>query len=443
MCERRKLLMMKELLHTFFQYYLEDRNLNATLAMLSDQIVSIGTGEQEIARNKEELTDLLKKEFQEMPGSLHFQFTEYQETPVGSEGYCIFARIHVQFEESDDLIEMDTRFTGVAGLEKDGWKLLSLHMSTSNQVQEDQEFFPLRYGRQAIAKMSSESSARLMELVSKSLPGGIMGGYLEEGFPLYTINDRMLEILGYTYEELAAATDEKMMNIIYKEDQKRVEESIGQQFLNGNEYEVEYRIVGKGGKLTWVNDIGKKIVTEDGREAMISIMTDISDRRAREKQLIQEAYYDPLTGLYNRKKAISLYKEAFANGQKGTFFICDIDNFKSLNDTEGHIAGDHVLIFLARLISNRTKEFAISARLGGDEYMLFFPSPTETEEAVHLMKSIQTTFAAATKEAYPELSISLSVGGVVRKENEDFRSLYRQADTALYLAKHQKGSLQI
>ncbi|MEI3211633.1 MAG: sensor domain-containing diguanylate cyclase [Lachnospiraceae bacterium] len=281
-----------------------------------------------------------------------------------------------------------------------------------------------------------------MELVSKSLPGGIMGGYLEAGFPLYTINDRMLEILGYTYEELAAATDEKMMNIIYEEDQKRVEESISQQFLNGNEYEIEYRIVGKDGNSPGSTTLEKKIVTEDGREAMISIMTDISDRRAREKQLIQEAYYDPLTGLYNRKKAISLYKEAFANGQKGTFFICDIDNFKSLNDTEGHIAGDHVLIFLARLISDRTKEFAISARLGGDEYMLFFPSPTETEEAVHLMKSIQTTFAAATKEAYPELSISLSVGGVC-KENEDFRSLYRQADTALYLAKHQKGSLQI
>ena len=435
--------MMKELLQTFFQHYLEERNLDATLAMLSDDIVSIGTGEQEIARSKEELTALLRLEFQEMPGSLHFQFTEYQETPVGSEGYCIFARIHVQFEEGDDLIEMDTRFTGTAGLEKDGWKLLSLHMSTANQVQEDQEFFPLRYGRQAIAKMSSESSARLMELVSKSLPGGIMGGYLEEGFPLYTINDRMLEILGYTYEELVAATDEKMMNIIYEEDQKRVEESIGQQFLNGNEYEVEYRIIGKGRKLTWVNDIGKKIVTEDGREAMISIMTDISDRRAREKQLIQEAYYDPLTGLYNRKKAISLYEEAFANGQKGTLFICDVDNFKSLNDTEGHIAGDHVLIFLARLISDRTKELAISARLGGDEYMLFFPSPTETEEAVHLMKSIQATFAAATKEAYPGLSISLSVGGVIRKENEDFRTLYRQADTALYLAKRQKGNLEI
>ncbi|MEI3211630.1 MAG: nuclear transport factor 2 family protein [Lachnospiraceae bacterium] len=90
---------------------------------------------------KEELADLLKKEFQEMPGSLHFQFTKYQETPVGSEGYCIFARIHVEFEESSRCFEMDTRFTGVAGLEKDGWKLLSLHMPTSNQVQEGSRNF--------------------------------------------------------------------------------------------------------------------------------------------------------------------------------------------------------------------------------------------------------------------------------------------------------------
>ena len=189
--------MMKEFLQTFFWHYLEERDLQATLAMISDNVVSIGTGEQEIARNKEELTALMKLEFQEMPGSLHFQFTDYSEVPLGTDSYSIFARIHVQVEDGDDVIEMNTRFTGVLHLEDTVWKLLSLHMSTPNQVQEEQEFFPLRYGRAAIAKMSSESSARLMELISKSVPGGIMGGYLEEGFPLYTINDKMLGILGY------------------------------------------------------------------------------------------------------------------------------------------------------------------------------------------------------------------------------------------------------
>lgn len=91
--------------------------------------------------------------------------------------------------------------------------------------------FPLRYGRNnSVRKLSSETGEKLMELVSEALPGGIMGSYLEEGYPLYTINDTMLNILGYTYEELVDATNEKMMNIIYPPDQKWVEESIEKQF---------------------------------------------------------------------------------------------------------------------------------------------------------------------------------------------------------------------
>lgn len=68
----------------------------------------------------------------------------------------------------------------------------------------------------------------------------------------------MLEILGYTYEELIAVTDEKMMNVIYTADQQRVEESIGEQIQEKNEYEIVYRVVGKNDRLIWVNDIGRK-----------------------------------------------------------------------------------------------------------------------------------------------------------------------------------------
>ena len=435
---------MRKLLEKFFQHYLTERNLEATLAVLTEDVVSVGTGEQEISRNKGELRELLLSEFEELPNALEYEICDYMQNFSGGGSICTqLAVFNIRLKAENEITEIHSRLTSTCVKDGNEWKIASLHMSTPEHDQEKGAFFPLYYGKSVVGTLSKESEEKLTELVTNALPGGIMGGYLEEGYPLYTINNKMLEILGYTYEELIAVTDEKMINVIYTADQQRVEESIVEQIQEKNEYEIVYRVVGKNNRLIWVNDIGKKIITNDGREAMISIMTDISDRRAREKQLIQEAYYDPLTGLYNRKKAISLYKEAFANGQKGTFFICDIDNFKSLNDTEGHIAGDHVLIFLASLISDRTKELAISARLGGDEYMLFFPSPTEAEEAVHLMKSIQTTFAAATKEAYPELSISLSVGGVIRKENEDFRSLYRQADTALYLAKHQKGSLQI
>lgn len=70
--------------------------------------------------------------------------------------------------------------------------------------------------------------------------------------------EKMLEILGYTYEELIAVTDEKMMNVIYTADQQRVEESIVEQIQEKNEYEIVYRVVGKNNRLIWVNDIGKK-----------------------------------------------------------------------------------------------------------------------------------------------------------------------------------------
>ena len=283
---------------------------------------------------------------------------------------------------------------------------------------------------------------KLMELVSEALPGGIMGSYLEEGYPLYTINDTMLNILGYTYEELVDATNEKMMNIIYPPDQKWVEESIEKQFHEKNEYKVEYRIVGKGGRIIWVSDIGKKIKSEDGRDAMISIMTDVSDRIERENQLIKEAQLDPLTGLYNRKRAISLIEADFLKEKSGTLYICDVDNFKSMNDTKGHLAGDRALIHLAKLIRHYADENCVTARLGGDEFMLYFTEDAEKKGA-DVIGKIQKEFAIAMKTSNPDLDITISAGGALRNAGEDFKDLYKKADTALYLAKKEKGQLKI
>lgn len=316
-------------------------------------------------------------------------------------------------------------------------------MSTPTVEQEHQEFFPLRYGRNnSVRKLSSETGEKLMELVSEALPGGIMGSYLEEGYPLYTINDTMLNILGYTYEELVDATNEKMMNIIYPPDQKWVEESIEKQFHEKNEYKVEYRIVGKGGRIIWVSDIGKKIKSEDGRDAMISIMTDVSDRIERENQLIKEAQLDPLTGLYNRKRAISLIEADFLKEKSGTLYICDVDNFKSMNDTKGHLAGDRALIHLAKLIRHYADENCVTARLGGDEFMLYFTEDAEKKGA-DVIGKIQKEFAIAMKTSNPDLDITISAGGALRNAGEDFKDLYKKADTALYLAKKEKGQLKI
>ena len=74
---------MRELLEQFFRHYLRERNLEDTLALLTDQVKSLGTGEQEVARNKEELRALMECEFKEMPQPLDYELFNYTENPLG------------------------------------------------------------------------------------------------------------------------------------------------------------------------------------------------------------------------------------------------------------------------------------------------------------------------------------------------------------------------
>lgn len=434
---------MKQLLEDFFRYYLGERNLERALALLTEDVLSVGTGSHEIAKGKAELRKLMEAEFEELPNPLNYEIYNYTEVSQTEYSRNLFANLQVKLNRDADGWDMQSRLTCTCVNVGEEWKISCLHMSTPTVEQEENSFFPLHYGKKAIGKLSLDSDSKLMELILKALPGGIMGGYLEEGFPLYIINDRMLDILGYTYEEMAEKTDEKMLNVIYSEDQKRVESSINEQLQKNQEYDIVYRAVGKGQRLIWINDIGKKVITEDRREAMISIMTDITERVEYENELINAAERDPLTKLYNRKKAMSLVEEELASNVGGILFICDVDNFKKINDTKGHMVGDQVLRKLASLIQREVSESTITARLGGDEFIIFVPQMVMQEQAVNMMQKIQQEFYEYMQNAAPEVESSLSVGGTVRKADENIWTLYSNADKALYQAKRHKGDLKM
>lgn len=431
---------MRKLIEEFLQYYLGERNAEAALALLTDRIISIGTGEHELARGKEELRSLMEEEFKELPEPLQYKIYDYMEVPELDSVCNQFMNVLARVNMGEDVIEMRCRLTSTCVKEGEDWKISCLHMSTPEKTQSDDTFFPLHYRTSTGQSLSAESSVKLMELISDTLPGSIMGGYLEEGYPLYTINDKMLQILGYTYEELLEATGAKMIHTIYAGDRARVQKSIRTQFAKNEEYEIEYRAIGKDNRIIWVRDIGRKIVTEDGREAMLSIMTDITEQVEREERLRKEASHDSLTNLYNRKKAISLIEEELAQNPGGILFVCDIDYFKRINDTRGHLEGDQVLIELALIMKEKAEGKAVFARIGGDEYLLFFPGKISQDDAFETMSSIQQEFFDRMKKQLPELSIALSAGSAVRQEKEQFQELYRVADAALYEEKKRKGT---
>lgn len=133
-----------------------------------------------------------------------------------------------------------------------------------------------------------------------------------------------------------------------------------------------------------------------------------------------------------------MINEMSSHKNRGILFVCDIDNFKSLNDTEGHIRGDAALIYLAGLMKRHAGSEVVISRLGGDEYMLFFPERENICCILEKMKKIQDDFADYMKEKYPMLDISFSAGGVKQGEIDDFNMLYRKADVQLYRAKERK-----
>lgn len=283
---------------------------------------------------------------------------------------------------------------------------------------------------------------KLAELITNTLPGEIIVCCYKEDYPICSINDKLLEKLGYTEEELTEATGNKMMNLVYPEDREMVKQNITQQLCCKKEYELEFRITGKEKNIIWVKSAGSIADMEDGR-ILINSVTDITKYIEREKMLEKEAESDPLTGLYNRKKAICVINEMSSHKNRGILFVCDIDNFKSLNDTEGHVRGDAALIYLAGLMKRHAGNEVVISRIGGDEYMLFFPERENICCILEKMKKIQDDFADYMKEKYPMLDISFSAGGVKQGESDDFNILYRKADIQLYRAKERKGYIEI
>ncbi len=436
-------MVVRDLLVQFFDAYLVRRDLEASLALLSEDVVSLGTGAQEVALGKQELRELMVHEFQSIPGGFRYEIRDYRENRYTDGLYGVYCGILAVMPDGDGMeLSMQTRLTMTAAKLDGEWKIINLHMSTPSDQQEEEEFFPIQYGRQAVGKLDAAASKKLVEIMLSMLPGGIMGGYLEKGFPLYLINDTMLRYLGYTYEELVEATGEEMQKIIAPEDWDRVEQTIYESIQQTGGYDVQYRVIRKDGTRLWVDDKGHEITTEDGRKAMISVMLDINDSMRQQERLKQEVMEDALTGLLNRKGANLGLEKAMEKKEQGTLLMLDIDNFKQLNDTYGHPVGDQVLVLLGQIMRQYSREKDIVARIGGDEFILFLAGCTSEEVARKRAEQICSTFQKAGAQ-YDQVALSVSIGIAFSGGDCSPEHLIKIADDRLYAVKKSgKGNFQ-
>ena len=203
---------------------------------------------------------------------------------------------------------------------------------------------------------------------------------------------------------------------------------------------IEFRLRGLAGQVRWVDFTASIVRGEDGEPLYrISQMQDIDARRRGEEQLRHLADHDTLSGLFNRRRFHEELARELLAGGRGAVLLFDLDNFKAVNDTLGHAAGDAVIQRVGHALSGRLRTSDVSARLGGDEFGVILRRVRAEEAdrvAVELLDHVQGAIESEPDGAGVSLSLGVAPFEGTGLEPDE---LLRAADAAMYQAKSRGG----
>lgn len=172
----------------------------------------------------------------------------------------------------------------------------------------------------------------------------------------------------------------------------------------------------------------------------LALLRDISQLKRSQEHLVYYATHDQLTGLPNRNLFHTHLESALERSQRseksGAVFFMDLDNFKAINDTMGHAAGDALLLEIAARLKNTFRKSELISRIGGDEFTLVVESLEHAEEAQLVAERVLQEFEKPFTLEGQEFEVTCSMGiSVFPSDGETSESLIKQADTAMYSAK--------
>lgn len=254
------------------------------------------------------------------------------------------------------------------------------------------------------------------------------------------INRALCEILGYTEEEFLATAFHSML---FNEDLGDTLVKI-HELLSGKipSCQMEQRYIHKTGKTVWASwSVSTASDAQSGRPNMIFQIQDITDKKLAEEKLQYEATHDALTGLPNRAFFMSRLENALHKAQemrdyKVSILFIDLDRFKVVNDSLGHLTGDRLLIGIADRLRDCLRPSDIVARLGGDEFAILVEGSHTPDEVIKIAERVKQKFAAPFDLSGQEVYSSASIGILHNSENHLIPAdMMHDADTAMYQAK--------
>ena len=300
--------------------------------------------------------------------------------------------------------------------------------------------FPLRALKQAQDSLFEEKERAQVTL--HSIGDGVIG--TDAACRVDYLNPVAERLSGWTIEEARGLPLDQVFNVVNEDTGAALENLALMVLSEGNAVSAPDRrgvLIQRNGSVIPVEDSAAPIFARDGRTVgVVLVFQDVSKSRDMEYQLSYQASTDPLTGLVNRREFEKTLARAVAgakdNGEQHTLCYMDLDQFKIVNDTCGHLAGDELLRQLSHVLRSKKRRSDCLARVGGDEFALLLegcPLDQAQRSAQAMLQAVQDFRFTWQDKTF---SVGASIGLVgVTSDTKDASEILSAADVTCYAAK--------
>jgi diguanylate cyclase (GGDEF)-like protein/PAS domain S-box-containing protein len=298
--------------------------------------------------------------------------------------------------------------------------------------------------RERNARKRAEDALRLSEeryaLAARGANDGLWDWDVGAG-RIY-LSPRWKAMLGWDVDELSDDPEE-WFGRVHPQDLPGLRARLSAHFDGHSEhFESEYRIAHRDGTWLWMLSRGLGVRSADGSPLrMAGSQTDITNRKKAEEQLLHDALHDALTGLPNRASFLDRLMLVMSQASRRperrfAVLFLDLDRFKVVNDSLGHVIGDELLVEIAQRLSASLRHGDTVARLGGDEFALLLDgigdAAAATRAAERIHRELEPPFRLEGHEVFSSASIGIALSTTAYEHPQD---MLRDADTAMYRAK--------
>ena len=283
----------------------------------------------------------------------------------------------------------------------------------------------------------------LVERVPAAVYIDVADPAVSDGGHLAYMSPQIEAIVGYPPEAFLA-DPELWPGLIHPEDREATLAAYNAHWATDAPLRADYRMIAQDGSVVWVHDeaysMTEATVAGDRRVSQ-GLLVDTTDQKMLEAQLLHDALHDPLTGLANRVLFADHVERALASRRRGrtkvALLFLDLDDFKVVNDTLGHRAGDRLLIEVAHRLTEATRDGDIAARQGGDEFTVLLDRVHGVDDAVASAERLAASLRQPIELEGLNISITVSVGIALASDENAADDLLAHADAAMYAAKAQ------